>query len=36
LAIRANINPNNFALDNLPFNEKYQMLGVHLMYEIRF
>ncbi|MBK7741466.1 MAG: hypothetical protein IPI42_13240 [Saprospiraceae bacterium] len=36
LAIRANINPNNFALDNVPFNEKYQMLGVHLMYEIRF
>ncbi len=36
LAVRANINPNNFALDNVPFNEKYQMLGVHLMYEIRF
>ncbi|MCO6460778.1 MAG: hypothetical protein J5I59_05205 [Saprospiraceae bacterium] len=36
LAIRANINPNNFTLTDVNFSEKYQMLGAHLMYEIRF
>ena len=36
LSIRANINPNNFASSSVPFKERYQMLGAHLMYEIRF
>ena len=36
LSIRANINPNNFTSSSVPFKERYQMLGAHLMYEIRF
>ncbi len=36
LAIRANINPNNFATNASSIDEKYQMLGAHLMYEFRF
>lgn len=36
VAIRANINPNNFAHTNVPLTEKYQMIGAHFMYELRF
>lgn len=36
LALRANLNPNNFANAGTSLSEKYQIIGAHLMYELRF
>jgi len=36
LALRANINPNNFANNASTIDEKYQMIGINLFYEFKF